>query len=68
MPDDRIKRLEKSLEAVKRRRFECATALGDARLAEGEPERFINELMAAHAAVKVIQELVAEEEKMVSRH
>jgi hypothetical protein len=68
MAQDRIKRLERSLEAVKRRRFECAAALGDERLGEGEPERFVDELMATHEAVKVIQELIAEEEKMVSRH
>ena len=68
MPIDRIKRLEKSLEAMRRRRFECAAALGDERPTRGEPERLIGDLMAAHEAVKVIQELIAEEERMVSRH
>jgi hypothetical protein len=68
MAHDRIKRLERSLEVLKRRRFECAAALGEARLGEGEPERLVDELMATHEAVKVIQELIAEEERMVSRH
>jgi hypothetical protein len=68
VPNDRVKRLEKSLEVVKRRRFECAVALGDEMARRGEPERLIDDLMAAHEAVKVIQELLAEEERMVSRH
>jgi hypothetical protein len=68
MANDRIKRLERSLEAVRRWRFECAAAFGDERLAGGEPERFIDDLMAAHEAVKVIQELIAEEERMVPQH
>jgi hypothetical protein len=68
MAHDRIKRLERSLEALKRRRFECAAAIGDERLGQGEPERIVDELMATHEAVKVIQEIIAEEERMVSRH
>jgi hypothetical protein len=68
MANDRIKRLERSLETVKQRRFEIAEALGREKLPKGQPEQFIADLLTTHEAVKVFQELIAEEEKMVSRH
>ena len=63
MPGERLKKLMTALKAVKARRIEFAEALGQTQVSKTESERLIDELLKAHEAVKVLQEIMAEEER-----
>ena len=64
MANDRLDRLRQSLQALQTRRFQFAEAFGTESSRGGEKERHIEELLKVHEAIKVIEELIAEEEKM----
>jgi hypothetical protein len=64
MVNDRLDKLRKSLQALQTRRFQFAEAFGTESPRGGEKERHIEELLKVHEAIKVMEELIAEEEKM----
>jgi hypothetical protein len=64
MVNDRLDKLRKSLQALQARRFQFAEAFGTESPRGGEKERHIEELLKVHEAIKVMEELIAEEEKM----
>jgi hypothetical protein len=64
MANDRLDKLRKSLQALQTRRFQFAEAFGTESPRGGEKERHIEELLKVHEAIKVMEELIAEEEKM----
>jgi hypothetical protein len=64
MANDRLDKLRKSLQALRTRRFQFAEAFGIESPRGGEKERHIEELLKVHEAIKVMEELIAEEEKM----
>jgi hypothetical protein len=63
MAGERLEKIVTALKVVKGRRIEFAEALGQTQLPKDEPERLIEELLKAHEAVKVLQEIMAEEER-----
>lgn len=63
MAGERLEKLVAALKVVKVRRMEFAEALSQTQLPRGESERLIAELLKTHEAVKVLQEIMAEEER-----
>ena len=64
MANDRLDKLRKSLQVLQTRRFQFAEAFGTESPRREEKERPIEELLKVHEAIKVMEELIAEEEKM----
>jgi hypothetical protein len=64
MANNRLEKLRKSLQALKTRQFQFAEAFGTESIRGGEKERHIDELLKVHEAINVIEEIIAEEEKM----
>ena len=64
MANDRAEKLRKSLQALKTRRLQFAEAFGTESQRGGEKDRHIEELLKVHEAIKVMEELIAEEEKV----
>jgi hypothetical protein len=66
MTSDRLQKLQKSLEIAMQRRLFFAEGLGRDTRDRGEIERFMQQMLAANEAVKVLEALIAEEKSAAS--
>lgn len=64
MANDRLAKLERALEELIKRRFQFAEALGARTSQRGDTERSIEELLKTHEAIKVLEELMAQEKRL----